>query len=168
MKIALQRFGDADLNDQVRQFHQAMNQPIGYDGPVVPPDDRVRFRLRLIAEEFFETLDAAVGSVEEGEYGGSIQQHLDSVRGDLNRMIDWMPIKVDLPEFIDGLGDLDYVIEGARLEFGVDGEPIADAIHTANMLKSTGPRRADGKILKPEGWQPPDIEGELVKQGWKR
>jgi hypothetical protein len=28
-------------------------------------------------------------------------------------------------------------------------------------------KRADGKILKPEGWKPPDIEGELRAQGWE-
>jgi predicted HAD superfamily Cof-like phosphohydrolase len=27
-------------------------------------------------------------------------------------------------------------------------------------------RREDGKILKPEGWTPPDIEGVLRQHGW--
>ena len=27
-----------------------------------------------------------------------------------------------------------------------------------NMLKLTGPKRADGKQLKPEGWQAADIQ----------
>lgn len=29
-------------------------------------------------------------------------------------------------------------------------------------------KRADGKHMKPEGWTPPDVAGELVKQGWKK
>jgi len=28
-------------------------------------------------------------------------------------------------------------------------------------------KREDGKIMKPPGWTPPDIEGELKKQGWE-
>ena len=40
-------------------------------------------------------------------------------------------------------------------------------VHRANMAKAGGPRRhEDGKLLKPVGWSPPDIEGELKKQGW--
>ena len=77
-------------------------------------------------------------------------------------------IKVRLPEFIDATHDLDYVVEGTRLECGVDGAPIAAEVHRANMAKAHGPMREDGKRLKPEGWTPPDIEGELVKQGWVR
>ncbi len=50
--------------------------------------------------------------------------------------------------------------------FGFDIEPILDLIHEANMKKLTGPKDAAGKQLKPEGWTPPDIAGELVRQGW--
>jgi predicted HAD superfamily Cof-like phosphohydrolase len=28
-------------------------------------------------------------------------------------------------------------------------------------------KREDGKIMKPPGWTPPDVEGELKKQGWE-
>lgn len=35
------------------------------------------------------------------------------------------------------------------------------------MAKLGGPRRADGKVMKPIGWRPPDIEGVLNRQGWR-
>jgi predicted HAD superfamily Cof-like phosphohydrolase len=39
------------------EFHKAIGQPI--EGrPTVPADARVRLRMALIAEEFFETLNA--------------------------------------------------------------------------------------------------------------
>ncbi len=69
-------------------------------------------------------------------------------------------------EFADACGDLDYVIEGARLTLGINGKPVADEIHRTNLAKVGGPIRDDGKRLKPEGWTPPDIAGELRKQGW--
>ena len=44
-----------------------------------------------------------------------------------------------------------------------------DIVHGANMAKrdpSTGKflKRDDGKIIKPAGWQPPDVKAEIVRQ----
>jgi predicted HAD superfamily Cof-like phosphohydrolase len=41
---------------------------------------------------------------------------------------------------------------------GVDLRPFFREVHRTNMHKLTGPKRADGKQLKPEGWLPPRIE----------
>lgn len=49
----------------------------------------------------------------------------------------------------------------------MDLDPLWQDVHRANMAKTTGPVRADGKRLKPEGWQPPDIAGVLRVQGWE-
>jgi len=37
--------------------------------------------------------------------------------------------------------------------------------HASNMAKEGGKTRADGKVLKPEGWRPPDIRFEIDRQG---
>ncbi len=49
---------------------------------------------------------------------------------------------------------------------GLDLRPFFKIVHQANMFKTTGPVREDGKRLKPEGWVPPDIKGlyEKVKR----
>ena len=60
--------------------------------------------------------------------------------------------------------NLEYLVRAVDECFAVFGlEPTLffAAIHAANMLKASGPRRADGKILKPVGWQPADITGLL-------
>lgn len=129
------------------EFHSAMHQPIR-TSPTLPPDGEVRMRLLLIAEEFVETLRAALYAPRD----------LDALYVELSQLISNAEIDIELAEFADGLGDMDYVIEGARLVFGIDGEPIEKEIHRANMSKLGGPRRADGKIQKPIGWKPPDIE----------
>lgn len=72
----------------------------------------------------------------------------------------------DLVKAADGLVDQLYVILGAANRWGIDLEPLFNAVHKANMAKEGGAVRRDGKILKPEGWQAPDIAGELRKQGW--
>jgi predicted HAD superfamily Cof-like phosphohydrolase len=47
-------------------------------------------------------------------------------------------------------------VYGAAIESGVDLGPFFDEVHFANMRKTNGGVRGDGKILKPEGWRPPD------------
>jgi predicted HAD superfamily Cof-like phosphohydrolase len=68
----------------------------------------------------------------------------------------------DLIESIDGLCDLLCVVHGAFLEFGVDYKPFWAEVHRTNMAKAGGPVPLDGKVLKPDGWTPPDIAGVLA------
>lgn len=72
----------------------------------------------------------------------------------------------DLIGAIDGLCDLIYVALGTASEFGIDLEPFFDEVHRSNMAKTGGPTRADGKIMKPEGWKPPDLAAVL--EYWPR
>lgn len=75
--------------------------------------------------------------------------------------------EVNIPEVLDGFIDLAYVaLTGAvRLVGREKAKQAWDAVVEANRTKvdgSIGPKRRDpdtGKILKPEGWNPPDIEG---------
>jgi predicted HAD superfamily Cof-like phosphohydrolase len=73
----------------------------------------------------------------------------------------------DLPGIADGLVDLIYVAIGTAVSMGIDLEPVFHEVHMANMRKADGPISATGKKLKPPGWVPPDIEGQLRKQGWR-
>lgn len=63
----------------------------------------------------------------------------------------------DLIRSIDGLCDLLVVTFGTAVEFGINLDPFWDEVHKTNMAKAGGPVRADGKVLKPDGWQPPDL-----------
>jgi predicted HAD superfamily Cof-like phosphohydrolase len=112
-----------NLQQQVFEFHTATGMPIA-NKPGVPSDDRVRLRAKLIAEECVETLGAAVCSPA-----------WKSVIDIINTLIETCPIQVDLVELADGFADIDYVVEGARLEFGINGVPIAAEVHRSNMAK---------------------------------
>jgi hypothetical protein len=74
---------------------------------------------------------------------------------------------LDLPDVVDAALDSVYVLLGLLYRLGVNPQPLWAEIQRANMGKLGGPKREDGKQLKPDGWQPPDIKGELKKQGWK-
>lgn len=142
-----------NIREQVIEFHKAMNITV-LDTPQIPSDKVIRLRLNLITEEFLETLVAA------GIY-------IDDVKEILLERLEVTNFNVDLPSFIDGLADLDYVNEGCRLEFGVNGIPVAAEVHRANMTKKDGPIRDDGKRLKPPGFKPPAIYQILKEQGWE-
>lgn len=145
------------LSKQVREFHAKFGQHIG-DKPEALTPESLKLRMRIITEEFLEFLSAC----------GADLVMLGTVKGTIHRIIEsHMRQEQDLPEMVDALADLDYVIEGIRLAMGVDGGPIADAVHAANMRKVGGPLREDGKILKPQGWTPPLIDACLYAQGWK-
>jgi len=58
--------------------------------------------------------------------------------------------------------DLLYVVYGAAVAIGVDLEPFFEEVHRANMEKTQGPKRSDGKQLKPLNWRPPDT-GQVLK-----
>lgn len=178
----------ATIREQVTQFHIAGGIPIK-PHPEAPNEDRVRLRLRLIEEEFFELLASCLkGTATSERILGWTPSRMRDVRRLVQLIVEDMPIDVDMVEVADALADLDYVVEGTRLELGIFGPSVAAEVHASNMRKfppciqctDESPyqcpsckglgvlpiQREDGKIVKPEGWTPPDIESVLRAQGW--
>jgi len=68
----------------------------------------------------------------------------------------------DKIETLDALIDILVVTIGAIYSMGADGEGAWNEVMRTNMAKidpTTGKvrKREDGKVLKPEGWQPPNL-----------
>ena len=66
-------------------------------------------------------------------------------------------------DIADALGDMLYVLVGTIVEHGLQDkiEAIFDEIHRSNMTKVVDGkviRRDDGKILKPEGYEKPNLK----------
>jgi predicted HAD superfamily Cof-like phosphohydrolase len=55
------------------------------------------------------------------------------------------------------LADVVWCCYGMAQAQAIDLDVALDAVGAANMAKLSGPLRGDGKQLKPEGWQPPDM-----------
>lgn len=72
--------------------------------------------------------------------------------------------KGNLAGIADGIADSIVVLLGTAVMYGIDLRPIWTLVHNANMEKKGGHKREDGKMMKPEGWQHPDINAELVRQ----
>lgn len=142
------------IRECVSEFHRAAGVPV-LDHPTVPGRDRVQLRLRLIAEEFCELFEAA----------GMMPSAVSHLHSELEDSIDLdLTRPPDLVALADACCDLDYVVEGTRLEFGIDGGPVLEEVQRSNMQKVGGPKREDGKILKPPGWTPPDIARVIEQQ----
>jgi predicted HAD superfamily Cof-like phosphohydrolase len=60
------------------------------------------------------------------------------------------------------LADLLYVTYGTFLALGLPADAVFTEVHRANLAKAAGPRRADGKQLRPEGWQPADVAAVIA------
>ena len=136
------------MQEQVLDFHRKFAHPIGYE----PRFCRPELRARLILEEAVETVVGIVGRTAA----------LDLLHGELHTQTQLPSKDPDLVEAVDGMCNLQYVTVGAAIEFGVNIQPFFDEVHRANMAKVGGATRADGKTLKPPGWQPPRIE-ELLR-----
>jgi predicted HAD superfamily Cof-like phosphohydrolase len=72
-------------------------------------------------------------------------------------------------ETLDALIDILVVTIGAIHSIGADAEGAWKEVMRTNFAKidpETGKvrKREDGKVLKPEGWQPPNLRPLLVKQ----
>ena len=110
-----------------------------YQGKLVdfPNPTAVRLGIKLVHEEWNE------------ETYPVIQKYLAN------------PSLENLAEVADGIVDTVYVLMQLSRALGVPFDKCWEAVHAANMAK-VGPdgkviRREDGKILKPEGWKPPNI-----------
>ncbi|PYE54177.1 MazG nucleotide pyrophosphohydrolase domain-containing protein [Deinococcus yavapaiensis] len=117
---------------------RAFHEAIGAafpDRPSFPSPELLSLRRTLIREEYEEVMEA-----------------MDSLSDDL------APLAQEL-------ADLLYVTYGAMLALGLDANAVFAEVHRANMEKTKGPKRADGKQLKPEGWRPADVRGVLKRLG---
>lgn len=114
-------------------WHHAAGVPVAeHLTPLAP--DRLALRLALLREEYLELVEA----LEAGDVAGAAKESADLIT----------------------------VALGTDAEQGIDSDMVWAAVHASNVAKlgldGAVRRRADGKILKPEGWQPPDIAAVLA------
>ena len=73
----------------------------------------------------------------------------------------------DMVEIADGCADLKWVIEGLEHSLNLPQQEVWDEVARSNLSKISEDgkvkKRKDGKVLKPEGWTPPDIKTILEK-----
>ncbi|MCD0459156.1 pyrophosphohydrolase domain-containing protein [Roseiconus lacunae] len=129
--------------------------------PSQPSQEERILRAKLIMEEAIETCQALGVSVSA--------KCIETVHitGNSNAELLFFPQDTfDMVEAVHGCCDVIVVTLGCLSCLGVGDVHPMNAVLDANNAKMTGPIREDGKRMKPEGWHPPDIEAELISQGW--
>jgi predicted HAD superfamily Cof-like phosphohydrolase len=115
--------------EDVKDFHKSFNLRVGQT-PNFPEDINERaLRMNLLEEEFNEYIDAEQ--------------------------------KLDIVGIADALADVIYIACGTAVSYGIPLDKVFEEVHRSNMAKLVDGKpiyRDDGKVLKPEGWTPPQIE----------
>jgi predicted HAD superfamily Cof-like phosphohydrolase len=138
----------------VGEFHNAFDVPVRDepDNTTVTKEEQL-LRVKLVIEEAFEFADAMGVSLCDGDnYVVSADGIYYEASGD-----------IDLVEAADALADSLYVVYGSAHTLGIPIREVFALVHASNMEK-LGPdgkpiyREGDNKVLKPEGWQPPQAK----------
>lgn len=140
------------IYEMLREFHEVFDCTTNDTPDLDNVDDDLRqLRIECIREELEELVEAAYG--QEAKVEILVKPPTFGVD---NR---------SLVEVADALADLMYFVAGTALCYGIDLEAVLEEVHRSNMAKlqpdGTVARREDGKVLKPEGWTPPDVAGVL-------
>ncbi len=111
------------------EFNEAFEIP-RLDEPAIGPQELVELRIKLLTEE--------------------VQEYAEAARTG------------DLVEVLDALADIGYILAGTIINHGMQHifDEAFDEVHRSNMAKLVDGkvlRREDGKVMKPEGWMPPQL-----------
>jgi predicted HAD superfamily Cof-like phosphohydrolase len=73
----------------------------------------------------------------------------------------------DIFAVADALADLEYVVNGAAISFGIDLPLVGEEVHRSNMSKlmpdGSVLRRADGKVLKGPDYEEPQLTRTMIR-----
>jgi hypothetical protein len=114
-------------------------------------------------ESFMVSCDQSVSSYNQNQFDLYVNLIREELQ-ELNEGID----NEDNVEKLDALVDILVVTIGAIHSMGANAQGAWDEVMTTNFAKvdaQTGKvrKREDGKVLKPENWQPPNLRPFIIK-----
>ena len=109
-------------------------------------------------EKFMKACDQTVDSINKDQFA----LYVKLINEECNELIEAITAN-DHVETLDALTDILVVTIGAIHSMGADAEGAWKEVMRTNFAKinkDTGKveKREDGKVLKPDGWTPPDLE----------
>jgi len=107
----------------------------------------------------------ACGQTTDEFNNQQVTMYLNLIREEYTELFE-ANAKDDRVEMLDALIDIMVVTAGALHSLGVDADGAWKEVMRSNFAKvdpRTGKvtRREDGKVLKPEGWEPPRLKSFL-------
>lgn len=140
-----------DHQKRVEDFMRMAGQAVPTT-PCIPSEEVRLLRAKLIMEETLETVRGL---------GFETQLAIDDL------FFIELESGPNLIEIADGCADILVVTIGTLSACGISDRPLLEEVDESNLRKfGPGSRlRDDGKWLKPDDWQPPDIQKVLEEQG---
>jgi predicted HAD superfamily Cof-like phosphohydrolase len=124
---------------KVRDFHIAFD--IDVDEPITA--ERLAFRKKLIEEEIAELYAEIDKGIAEIKAGGRITRET-------------------LANLMKETADVQYIVSGMNVTFGLPADSVFDRVHDSNMSKlgddGKPVRREDGKVMKGPHYHPPVLD----------
>lgn len=144
--------------EQQAEFMRAAGQTVGEPNP-----DQSMLYADLVEEEAAE-VELAAMLVEGMEFPNNAGVWADYTYADRDDTV------AAVAELVDGAVDTIVVCLGLLHSLGIDPGKAWAEVHRSNMAKidpATGKvlKREDGKVQKPAGWTPPDME-RVVRESW--
>lgn len=139
-------------------FMRACGQSVGK-----PSYEQSMLYTDLVSEEARETYDAAL--MVEGSFFPDCPDWDELPDEEKARAVNFAA------ELADGAIDTICVCLGLLHSMGVDPQRAWDEVHRVGNMSKIDPatgtvlKREDGKVQKPEGWTPPDME-RVVRESW--
>jgi len=115
-------------------------------------------------EKFMRACDQTADELNAGQF----ELYVKLINEECNELIDAIT-NHDKVETLDALIDILVVTIGAVHSMGADAEGAWKEVMRTNFAKidhDTGKvrKREDGKVLKPQGWTPPNLEPFITKK----
>lgn len=134
--------------------------------PICLDKDNVFFIIKMVISE----LDELACTVTENKTEkNNLMSEAFSSRDECNDFDHDSSVK-KISAQADAMVDAWYYMLNVSAKHGMNLSELFKVVHKANMDKKdpvTGRfirRESDGKIVKPQGWSPPDVQGEIKRQ----
>jgi predicted HAD superfamily Cof-like phosphohydrolase len=102
----------------------------------------------------------------ESDFGAQANLYVDLVIEEFKELMVAFGNR-DLVEIADACADLKWVIEGLEHTLKIPQQEVWNEVARSNLAKISADgkvhKRDDGKVLKPEGWTPPNIK-DIIKR----
>jgi predicted HAD superfamily Cof-like phosphohydrolase len=147
--------------EMVKEFHQAFGHPVE-TSPLTPSVKQMKFRARFLLEEVSEHILALGARKRENQHLARAVELIELARAQVAVALDYEFNDVDMIEVADSLGDLDYIVNGAALTYGIPLPAITKEIHDSNMTKLGEDGKPiyddEGKVIKGPAYRRPNLD----------
>jgi len=151
--------------EKVREFTFEAGQPVP-DKPQLMGIKEIHFITKMILDELLELYSTVMAP----QNAKAAMIEMVKVAKNVPKM-NVHPNKTHelIAEQGDAFVDIWYYSLNCSAQKGVNLSSIFNVVHNANMAKRDAQsgkfiKRADGKIIKPKGWRPPNVSAEVKRQ----